>query len=206
MEKEKYEKILVELYYRIKNLEKDVEKLKTAVVMQNTKSKEPRDVATADDDTKNRRAQSRNNAMDALRRRLPDYIVMKAIRQEGGGIKIVSRYDSVKPVLIKFSYSKCYHKREIEHSWFTIQLNEIDGVVDYCLFAMLSSNNEWQYFMFRTAELVDLCRAYHENDGNNVHLYFAIEEGEAFEIRYDRANVTRNWNNWDILTDFASHN
>lgn len=195
-----YDTILVELIIRVKKLEEELNNLKQSVYEDST----PVDRGGLEYDGKTfSRVQAREIAMEHLARLLPDYSVQKSTRQEGGGIKLVSRFDDVMaPVLIKFSYSKCHKKKNEEHSWFTLQLSELEENIDFCIFAMLDTNEEWHYFILSREEVVGFCKTHHAPDGDKIHLFFTIEDGQAYEIRYDKINTSWCWNNWSAFSEY----
>lgn len=195
-----YDTILVELIIRVKKLEEELNNLKQSIYSDNTHI--DRGALEYDSQTFSR-VQAREIAMEHLARLLPDYSVQKSTRQEGGGIKLVSRFDdAMPPVLIKFSYSKCHKKKNEDHSWFTLQLSELEENIDFCIFAMLDINEEWHYFILSRDEVIDFCKTYHAPDGDKIHLFFTIEDGQAFEIRYDKISTSWCWNNWGAFSQF----
>lgn len=184
-----YDKIILELLSRVQTLEEDVAILKSN---QRNLSEEIDPEFTEGDEMT--RSQAREIAMSKLKTKFPSCVLTKATRAEGSGIKIAEAH-SKETKLIKFYYSRTYDSGS---SWYTIQLDEIKEIVDYCLFAMYTAG-EWNYFIFNTDDLVKYSQKNREDQANKVHLYFTIENNKAYEVRENKIDITEHWNNWDII-------
>lgn len=149
------------------------------------------------------RSQARDKAMEMIKNRFPDYIVSKASRKEGSGIRLIKPdINCKKATIIKFFHSKTYKDKpeDIEHAWHTISLDEIvASIYDFCLFSIVDKNGDWNFLIYEPDELVEYQDENRSADSELFHLYFTIKDSKATEIREKTIDVTDHLNNWNVL-------
>lgn len=183
---------------RIQNLEEKMIEV-NSVLEGYTSNKPEGEVEESDDVT---RSQARNKAIEIIKRKFPDYLVDKASRKEGSGIKIIkSDADSKRAIIIKFFHSKTYiHRNDFEHAWHTIDLNDIIGTfIDYCMFSVLDKAGNWNFLIYEPVELGHYNEENRSSKSDLLHLYFVMEDGKAKDVRENSIDVSEYLNNWNVL-------
>lgn len=198
-----YDKIILELLSRVQILEEQMVDVKNDLT--SCKYEENEDDI---DEAKNElgdftRSQAREKAMKIIQSKFPDYLVEKASRREGSGIKIIKSDAKAKnAIIIKFFHSKTYEHRSgaFEHAWHTINLNEIIGTIyDFILFSVSDKNGDWNFLLYEPDELGIFRDENRSANSELLHLYFVIKDGKATEVREKTIDVTNHLNNWNVL-------
>jgi len=195
-----YDKIIIELLDRIKNLETKVDRINEQINLKN-------EISTEVIEEKNSitRSQARDKAMNEIMKRYPDYFVDRARREEGNGIKILTPYKGGNTgVIIKFIYSKIYNNADGSKSyWHKVNLDEVIGsYYSFVMFALMDENGLFNFFVFKPDEL----GIYRDNnrkktDNPILHLYFKINNNKAFEVREEKVDVTDKLNDWSVFDE-----
>jgi len=197
-----YDKIILELLSRVQTLEEQMAEVKSELANRYDEHEDDdeEDVARQDEVT---RSQAREKAIKIIQSKFPDYLVEKASRKEGSGIKVIKPdIDSKRAIFIKFFHSKTYEHRTgaFEHAWHTVNLNDIIGTyIDYCMFSVLDKNGNWNFLIYEPDELGLYNEQNRSAKSELLHLYFVIEDGKAKEVRENTVDVTDHLNNWDVL-------
>lgn len=204
-----YEKIILELFGRVQELETTVslfEQRLTAIEGDNDvcNGSEENKKMTAQDKIK--RSEARQNAMDIIREFYQDknYEPYVAKRNEGSGIR-VDRLDDDDYLLIKFYHSKTFPRQagKYDSGWHVVDAEEIrrGTHLSLYLFSMVDSAGEWHYFMFTQQELLDYFSNHREKeiDDDLWRLQFSVQDGVAYELREELNPVTEHYNNWGKL-------
>lgn len=196
-----YDKIILELLSRVQTLEEQVAELKSDL----TSGRELYEDEPVEDVRQGEytRTQAREQAIKIIKSKYPDYFIEKASRKEGSGIKIIKPdFESKRAIIIKFFHSKTYtdNTSDIESAWHTVNLDDIIGTfIDVCMFSMVDSKGNWNFFMYEPAELGIYNEQNRSGQSNILHLYFIVKDGRATEVRENTIDVTKHLNNWDIL-------
>lgn len=80
-------------------------------------------------------------------------------------------------------------------------MDEIIGTIfTYCLFSVVDKNGNWNFFLYEPCELGIYSDENRSSTSNKIlHLYFAVKDGKATEVREKTIDVTDHLNNWDVL-------
>ena len=205
-----YERIILELMGRIQSLEETAVALDQRISLIECEEDEHIESDSVSSTEKITRTAARNEAIARIQELDPDYIVEKAKRNEGSGIK-VCRYElDAKPtVIIKFYHSKIYQPDSglvkqpdgYEHGWHIVRLNDImNSIYDLCLFSMCDTNGKWHFFLFSPAQLGiyrDENRANAKDD--ELWLNFSVQGDSVYELREKKVDVAKHYNNWDVI-------
>ena len=196
-----YDRIILELMSRVQTLEEQMIEVKTELAF---RTEEFEDEFIENEQGEFTRSQARDKAISIIQRKYPDYLVEKANRREGSGIKVIKPdLDSKNAIIIKFFHSKTYEHRtgSIEHGWHTVNLDEIIGTIfTYCLFSVADKNGNWNFFLYEPGELGMYSDENRSSKNNKIlHLYFVVKDGKASEVRENTIDVTDHLNNWDVL-------
>lgn len=193
-----YDRIILELMSRVQNLEEQLVEVKNELAYRKDEDFEELD----NEQEEFTRSQARDKAIKTIQSKFPDYLVEKASRKEGSGIKVIkSDKNSKKAIIIKFYHSKIHeHKGGLDHAWHTINLDEIIGsIYDFCLFSVVDKNGDWNFFIYEPDELGFYRDENRSTNSELFHLYFSIKDGKAIETRENNIDVTEHLNNWHVL-------
>jgi hypothetical protein len=198
-----YDKIILELMNRIQIMEEQVSLLNEKVAILETDFEvdfdEEDEVSEKDEIT---RSEARDRAINIIKDNFPEYIVEKASRKEGSGIKIISpKASSKKPTFIKFYHSKEHRSGHGHHGWHVVRLDDVIATpIDYCLLSFVDSKGDWSYFLYNQEEIGMYYDDHRSSSSNNIlHLYFIVKDGKAKEVRENTVDVTDHLNNWVVL-------
>lgn len=197
-----YDKIILELLSRVQVLEEEMEKIRSNIVSKKEISED--ESLEVSEEGEYTRSQARNQAIKVIRSKYPDYIVEKAARKEGSGIKITRPdSESKRPIIIKFFHSKTHISKtigDVDHAWHTVDLDDIMGTfIDICMFSVVDTKGNWNFLMYEPEELDIYNEANRSGKSGLLHLYFVVKEDKATEIRENTVDVRDHLNNWDIL-------
>ncbi|MVX65737.1 hypothetical protein GKZ28_18825 [Clostridium chromiireducens] len=197
-----YDKIILELMSRVQNLEEQVADVKNELASRKYEEFEDDIDDYVNEQEEFTRSQARDKAMKIIQSKFPNYLVEKASRKEGSGIKIIKAdKNSKRAIIIKFYHSKIHEdKNGLDHAWHTINLDEIIGTIyDFCLFSVVDKNGDWNFFIYEPDELGFYRDENRSTNSELFHLYFSIKDGKAVEIREKTIDVTDHLNNWNVL-------
>mgnify|MGYP001288027043 CR=1 FL=1 len=147
-----YDKIILELLSRVQVLEEQMADVKTELASRDDYEEDANEGDYGHGDIT--RSQARDKAIEIIQSKFPDYVVDKASRKEGSGIK-VHKPDAKRPLIIKFYHSKSFEHRSgsYEHSWHVVRLNDVIGtIVDLCMFSYVDSHGNWNFFIYEPDE------------------------------------------------------
>lgn len=194
-----YDRIILELLNRVQILEEQMAEVKA-------------ELSSRDDDFEDEeeneqgeftRSQAREKAIKIIQSKYPNYLVEKASRKEGSGIKVHKPDPSSKrPIIIKFYHSKTFKHRsgEYEHGWHVVRLRDVLGTfIDYCMFSIVDSKGNWNFLIYEPSELGQYYEENRSSDNDILHLYFVVKDGKATEVRENTVDVSDHLNNWEIL-------
>ncbi|MNW28054.1 hypothetical protein D3C74_48630 [compost metagenome] len=195
-----YDRIILELMNRVQMLEDAMITMQSRVTLLENDNCEDLDEGEVFEQDEVTRSQARDKTIGIIKNKHPDFIVEKASRKEGSGIKIHSP-NSKKPIIIKFYHSKEHRTGDLEHEWHVVRLNDVIGtVIDYCLFSFVDLSGNWSYFLYEQDEIGMYYDDHRPNSSNDIlHLYFVVNNGKATEEREEVVDVTDHLNNWHIL-------
>lgn len=194
-----YDKIILELLSRVQVLEEQMADVKTELASRDDYEEDANEGDYGHGDIT--RSQARDKAIEIIQSKFPDYVVDKASRKEGSGIK-VHKPDVKRPLIIKFYHSKSFEHRSgsYEHSWHVVRLNDVIGtIVDLCMFSYVDSHGNWNFFIYEPDELGMYYEENRSSDNEILHLYFVVKDGKAIEVREKTIDVTDHLNNWNML-------
>jgi hypothetical protein len=198
-----YDKIILELLSRVQELEEQMEIVNDKLLKLKTLNNNGEDIDQGDTQGDITRTKAREEAMKIIRTKFPEYIVEKASRNEGSGIKIIKPgIEEERAIIIKFFYSKTYDKNSdgIEHAWHTVNLDDIIGsFIDFVMFSVVDKNGNSNFLIYKPSELGLYSEKYRSKPSEQLHLYFYIENDKAFEIRENKVDVSDHLNNWSVL-------
>ena len=67
------------------------------------------------------------------------------------------------------------------------------------MFSLVDSDGNWNYLIYDPNEIGMYNEKNRLNAGNELHLYFSVQDGKAVEVREDTIDVTDHLNNWSII-------
>lgn len=199
-----YEKVILELFSRVKELEEKVEELEDQML--DEKISTNKDVITEDKESEDEsikitRNSSRQYVIDKLRENNPNVLVDKANRVMGGGILIKDK-NTGKIIKAKFYHSKS-HSDDLPSGWHTVNEEElINSDTDSFIFN-LEYQKEFYTFIFTTNELKDYVKDKDKDQNNNYYFYFNIEDKKAVEKRDGITDVSKYLDRWDIVSQIV---
>lgn len=196
-----YDKIILELLSRVQTLESQMADVKVELAVRYEEDADDENEEEVDGHEGYTRSAAREKAMEIIQKKFPDYLVDKASRKEGSGIKVF-KPDTKRPVIIKFYHSKSFKHRSgnFEHGWHVLRIDDVIGtVVDLCLFSMVDAGGNWNFFIYEPDEIGIYNEENRSNVGNVLHLYFSVQNDKAIEVREETIDVTDYLNNWNVL-------
>lgn len=188
-----YEKIVLELFARVKGLEERVEELEEKISLKNDNTNS----VLEESEVKITRNYSRQYVIDKLRENNLNVLVDKANRAMGSGIVIKDK-NSGKILKCKFYHSKS-HNDICPSGWHTVNEDELKLDIDIFIFNV-EYQREFYTFMFTSNELKDFIKEKEKDQNQNYYFYFNIKDGKAFEYRDGEKEVTQYLNRWDIIS------
>ena len=204
-----YEKIILELFGRVQELETNSALLEKRLALIESGSfggddeDENKEMTMQD---KIKRSKARQDAMDIIKEMYKDrnYEPYVAKKDEGRGIR-VDRLDDDDYLLIKFYHSKTFPRQsgKYESGWHVLDAEEVRRGNHYSLylFSMVDTKGEMHYFMFTQQELLNYFLSHRESDLDDDlwRLQFSIQDGNAYELRETPIPITEHYNNWSKL-------
>lgn len=195
-----YDTIIVELLSRVQSLETKMQYVENELALMYEEENEVVEDKIDEKETYTR-SQAREKAIEIINEKFPDYFAQKAKRNEGSGIKVSKTYTN-RPIIIKFYHSKSFPDRSgnSEHGWHVVRIDEVLGnYVDLCMFSLVDSGGNWNFFIYDPNEICDYNDKNRPNTGNELYLYFSVQDGKAVEVREDSIDVTDHLNNWSVI-------
>lgn len=193
-----YDKIILEMLVRIKDLEEKVNMLQE--YHQELQNKEE------DDDMIGGEVKKESGRKRALREIMTilgekyGYSVRKGNRSEGGGIVLSKGGVSYN---IKVSYSRSYINGEelICSGWHTVHEKEMDNsAFTHFIFVVEDSEGNFHYFIFKGEDLINEFKDKAYDANKKLHFYFRVRrDGKALESRETEKDMTSYYNNWDVF-------
>ena len=190
-----YEKIVLELFARVKELEERVEELEGKIL---SKDNDTNSVSEEESEIKITRNYSRQYVIDKLRENNPNVLVDKANRAMGSGIVIKDKKVG-KTLKCKFYHSKS-HNELCPSGWHTVNEDELNSDIDIFIFNV-EYQREFYTFMLTSSELKDFIREKEKDQNENYYFYFNIKDDKAFEYRDGEREVTQYLNRWNIISN-----
>lgn len=188
-----YEKIVLELFARVKGLEERVEELEEKISLKNDNTNS----VLEESEVKITRNYSRQYVIDKLRENNINVLVDKANRAMGSGIVIKDK-NLGRIFKCKFYHSKSYNDI-CPSGWHTVNEDELKLDIDIFIFN-LEYQREFYTFMFTSHELKDFIKEKEKDQNQNYYFYFNIKDGKALEYRDGEKEVTQYLNRWDIIS------
>ena len=208
-----YDKIILELYGRIQELESAVEGIEMRLGIlerddgyHNGTNDKPK-ISPQDDYS---RTKARAEAIDEIMKRYDkqNYFAFPAPRDNGSGIK-VDRQDDGDYLIIKFHHSKTSLPRSGKSRNSEIGLHAVDkdelqsgGRYSLYLFSMVDLQGKMHFFMFKPSDLLNYMLKRGIPDDNLFRLQFSISGERKYEVyeKTKKNDVTeKHYNNWDVF-------
>lgn len=195
-----YEKIILEMLERIKNLEEKVDMLEDFKNELEDKDYDEVTEITSETGTKvSGRKLSLIEIMKILHEKY-GLNVRKGNRSEGGGIVISKNGKSYN---IKVSFSRSYFDDAKEEviccGWHTLFEKEINNTnFPFFIFVIADAENKFHYFIFTREEIIKEFD-YKVHDANKkLHFYFTVrKDGSPVELRETEKDMSTHYSAWD---------
>ncbi|HBJ1652451.1 hypothetical protein FDB55_16625 [Clostridium botulinum] len=190
------EKIILELFSRVKDLEEKFEILQKKIVDKELE-RDNRDVE--EEKLKITRNISRDYVIKKLRENSTGIVIEKGNRSMGGGIVITNK-NNKEVIKAKFYHSKS-HNDEYPFGWHTVNEEEILNN-DFDMFIFNIEYKQVFYtFIFLTNELKEYIKNKEKDQNNNYYFYFNIKNGAAIDYRDGEQDVLRYLNRWNVINE-----
>lgn len=187
------DKIIVELFTRVKELEEKVEKLESIIEISKIEDKEVLEAESI----KVTRSTSRKYTIDKLSKKNPDFIFDKASRAMGSGIVITDKATG-ELKKAKFYHSGGYNE-DFPASWHTLSEDDVnDNTIDYFIFN-LEDKGLFYSFIFTSQEIKQYIKGKVKDQNNKYYFYFQIKNGKVLECRDGDNDVSQYLNRWKIV-------
>jgi hypothetical protein len=204
-----YEKIILEMLERIKNLEEKVELLEEfRESFANTDEEcEETDAVHLGNSGKENDISGKNKSRQEIMKILTNeygFSVRKANRREGSGLVATKNGKSYG---IKVSYSRSYFEYLDEEllccGWHAVTKKDIENKnVSFYIFVVEGEKKDYHYFIFSREDLYAYCFSQDDSPQKKVHLHFRVNrEGMPYEARDGVTDMSAHYNNWKIITD-----
>lgn len=190
-----YEKLMLEIFSRVKELEEKVESLEEKLESLKLDNKNEDE----EDNSKITRSISREYVINKLGENNSNLIVDKANRAMGSGIVIKDK-DTNKTLKFKFNHSKS-HNKAVASGWHTVNEEElINNDIDGFIFN-LEYKKDFYTFIFTTSELKEYVKNKEKDMNNNYHFYFKVQNGMAVDFRDDEVDVLKYLSRWNLISE-----
>lgn len=193
------EKIILELFGRVKELEQKVERLENVILLSKEQNENVNEeLGTEDENTKVTRNLSRKYTMDKLKENNSNILVDKGNRAMGSGIVITDEKTGVLKKA-KFYHSKSFHD-DFPAGWHAINEEDVnDRNIDFIIFNV-EHKKQFYTFIFTRDELQKYVVNKIKDQKKNYHFYFQVKNNKVLECRDDEKDVSRYLNRWDIVS------
>jgi len=168
-----YEKVILEMLTRIKDLEEKVDMLQEYQQELQNKDEGEDDVTSGEEKKESGRKRTCREIMAILEEKY-GYSVRKGNRSEGSGI-VASK--NGKSYNIKVSYSRSYTDSDevICSGWHTVFDKEIDNPdFPYFIFVVEGKKGEFHYFIFKSEDLINEFDDKTYDANKKLHFYFRV--------------------------------
>jgi len=195
-----YEKIILEMLERIKDLEEKVGMLEDfKVELEEKEDDVVTEITSGSEKKESGRKLSRIEIMKILREKY-GFEVRQGNRSEGSGIVISKNGKSLN---IKVSFSRSYFEYAKEEciicGWHTLFEKEVNNPeLPFFIFVVADAENKFHYFIFTREEIIKEF-SYKKYDANKkLHFYFTIKkDGRPVDLREGEEDMSSHYNNWD---------
>lgn len=194
-----YEKIILELFSRVKELEGKVATLENKI---SSFEKNDNINESTEDGTKITRSISRRYVMDKLQENNPNFKISKGNRASGADIILTTKRKEITYTLkSKFYHSKSYNPDYVS-GWITINKNDITNEdIQFHIFN-IEYEKKYYTFFFETVDLLAFIQDKSTDQNDMYHFYFHIKGGKMVECRDDEKDVSQYYNTWTLPTKF----
>ena len=192
------DKLILELFSRVVELESKVEHLEGIINSSNTNTNVAEDIEVTDtSNSKITRSKSRQYVIDKLKEFNPELIIEKGNRAMGNGIVITDKNNTYLKNC-KFYHSKGFHE-DFSSGWHTVNEEDLnDSNIQYFIFNV-EYKGEFSTYIFTRNELKEFIKDKVKDQSNNYHFYFHIKNGKVVECRDGERDVAKYLNRWDII-------
>ena len=200
-----YEKIILEMLSRIKDLEEKVDMLQDYMNAQENNEDDENEELDSENLTQKKKESGRKLSRQEIMRILKEqygFNVRKGNRSEGSGI-VATR--NGKSYNIKVSYSRSYfdyvNEEVICSGWHTLFEKEINNPnFTFFIFVVVDAEQKFHYFIFRREDIIKKFNYKVFDVNNKLHFYFRVtKDGKPLESRETEKDMSAYYNNWDIF-------
>lgn len=199
-----YDKIILEMLSRIKDLEEKVSMLQDyQQELQNKDEDEIKtDLLTEKAPKESGRTLTRKEIMNILEEKY-GFNTRIGNRAEGSGIVISKNGESLN---IKVSYSRSYINNEeiLCSGWHTLFEEEINNpALSYFVFVVEDEEGKFHYFIFKREDLINEFEDKVYDVTGKFHFYFRVKhDGSPIESRDIEKDMKTYYDNWEVFKDF----
>lgn len=181
--------LLLELFDRIKTLEKKVDTLEILIKENNVNKKITRNI-------------SRDYVISKLKEKNDLFFIKNGNRASNADIILTSKKDNI---ILK---AKFYHsKSHIPHKpsgWHRIEESDIRNEEISLYIFNIDYNEEFYTFFFTRNELINYVKDKEIDKNSTYHFYFHIEGDKAIDYRDEKSDVTNYLNRWNLPTEIIN--
>jgi hypothetical protein len=194
------EKMVMELYGRIINLEELTTELQKRVEQLESQETLPPKPRTEEETEEIRvtRSISRKHVIDMLRKNNPLLKIEKGNRATGADLIITGQKQEITySFKAKFYHSKS-HEEDFIRGWHSVKKDDVmDEDIKFYIFTV-EYNGEYHTWFFDRVHLLALCTKKEADVNDWYGFYFTIENGRNFEARDGEIDVTAYYEKWDL--------
>ncbi|WP_342574612.1 hypothetical protein [Paenibacillus sp. FSL M8-0142] len=189
-----YEKIVLELFERVKGLEERVQVLESRDDG-DEELDDNRDILDElNSSEKITRSISRKYVMDELKKQNPAFTISKGNRAAKADILLEFQGKSLKA---KFYHSRSF--REFPSGWHTVNKDDLNNNVHVEMYIFtVEYQKEFYTFLFSRSELIDFVKNKTTDQNNMYHFYFHVNNGKVVEVRDSERDATPFLDNWKL--------
>jgi hypothetical protein len=194
------DKLLLELFGRVQDLEQKVHYLENSGVSQSGSLDEDEISDDLDGGIKITRKVSREYAMKQLKENNPSFNVSKGNRAAKADIIFTKTEREITYSLkAKFYHSKSF----LEHvsGWHTVSTTDVQNEDIHMYIFNIGYEGEFYTFLFSRTELLSFIKGKTTGQSNTYHFYFQIVNGKAIEIRDEERDASKFLNNWKLPSE-----
>lgn len=204
-------KLMMEIYGRVSLLEEENKALTLRIqkLEKNTKYHELAGEETA----KVTRSMAREYVMEKLQEKNPLFNIIKGRRKDGADLVVNLIEDTDEdsasfslttnkityPLKANFYHSK-NHEIDYVRGWHTVKKEDLDNEnIHFYIFLVEDSNGGFCSWVFSRIDLILFCSNNGKSENQNVyHFYFTKKDGEMYEDRDGKIDVTPYYEKWDV--------
>jgi hypothetical protein len=198
-----YEKLLLELFERVKTLEQKVHYLESSGVPPSQSIDEDEPPDDEGGGTKITRKVSREYVMKQLKQHNPSFNVSKGNRAAKADIILTTTEREITYSLkAKFYHSKSF----LEHvsGWHTVTKADILNEDIQMYVFNVEYKSEFYTFLFSRTELLIFIKGKSTGESDTYHFYFHIVNGKVIECRDEERDATKYQKNWKLPSEILS--